>query len=424
MKNFESSHRYWQSNQRKRLPLALRGVVLGISLALLADIFIAQLSLGFSIFGFNLTSLGWLVPLFVSTRVLLNTSWSRISFPIQFWLPWISWVVSYQIIADEPNSLQRSIMLLTPIVIGMAVSTIQVDQYVVHKFKELLDKFLWLFLIAAGMATGLVTNGQLSAVSNFAAGSITASLLATWYAVRFITFEDRRDMFRWAMLIAVPVLANSRTGILAVAITLPLTFTPWSVMRRLVAICVTAMFGLFLFQTEHIQSKMFYSGQGSILDAIDGILGLLIGKESDTGDFENSGRSAVAEALRDGIPSHYWFGHGSNVSESVTLSFEGLTHPHNDWLRLQFDYGTLGMALFALTLFVQSWHALFLTKLQLPVEFKLFLYVGASAFLPMVILMSTDNVILYAAWFGCLHFSFLGLGYAAVRNLSIPYYKL
>ena len=92
------------------------------------------------------------------------------------------------------------------------------------------------------------------------------------------------------------------------------------------------------------------------------------------------------------------------------------SHPHNDWLRLQYDYGTLGMIIFALTLLFQAYHAWSLTKQRLLPESALLLYAGAGAFLPMLLFMFTDNVILYAAWFGNLHFTLLGLGYSAARG--------
>jgi hypothetical protein len=52
---------------------------------------------------------------------------------------------------------------------------------------------------------------------------------------------------------------------------------------------------------------------------------------------------------------------------------------------------------------------------RMPPEAAIFLWVGAGAFLPMALFMFSDNVILYAAWFGNLQFAMLGLGYAALR---------
>ena len=47
---------------------------------------------------------------------------------------------------------------------------------------------------------------------------------------------------------------------------------------------------------------------------------------------------------------------------------------------------------------------------------RLFLLTGAGAFIPFALFMGTDNIILYAAFFGNLHFMMLGAGYAALAN--------
>ena len=93
-----------------------------------------------------------------------------------------------------------------------------------------------------------------------------------------------------------------------------------------------------------------------------------------------------------------------------------MTHPHNDWLRIRYEYGTLGMVLFALTLLAQMRHALRRFSRLRSSGAAIFLYVGAGAFVPMAIFMLSDNVVLYAAWFGNLQFAMLGLGYAALRT--------
>lgn len=403
------------TRRRAKLPLAVWAVIAGMTAAFLADAILGGFLRVPSLFGYRLTSLGWLLPLLLSAVVLANTEFRYMRFPYWIWLPWALWVVAYLLQSDYPNALQRSVMLLTPVVVGMAVSTVRVDAFVLSRSSLWLDRFFWLFMIAVGTSTGLLTTGTLAATTGFAAGSITASLLAAWYAGRYVTFGDRRELYRWAALAAVPVLANTRTGMVAVAITLPLTLVPWAVAKRLIVVGILAGVGLLVFQMDRIQSKMFYSGEGTLQEAIEGVLGLFAG-EPTSSDFATSGRLAMAQALKLGLQGHYWLGLGANATEAVTQTFGGLTHPHNDWLRLQYDYGMLGMALFALTMAGMALHAYRLAR-RLPAETALYLYVGAGAFLPMAIFMFTDNVILYAAWFGNLHFALLGLGYAAACDL-------
>ena len=362
--------------------------------------------------GVQLSYLGWMVPLLVCGVVVLRHT-RLVSFPLWLWAPWVLWVVAYLLFAEADNALQRGVMLLTPLVVGAGFSTLRVDAPLIDKFRLWLQRFFWIFVAAAGVSTGLLVSGQLSATSGFAAGAITASLLAAWYAARFAG-GDVRALIYWAVLAAVPVLANTRTGMVAVALTLPLTLAPLSMTKRLIAVAVLVVAGMGVFQMERIQNKMFYSGQGTVSDAVTGMLDLLKGEEPVSQDFATSGRRYVYQALIDGLDEAYWLGHGANTTEAISLAFSEVAHPHNDWLRLRYEYGLLGMLLFVLTMLGQVGHAQKRLR-RMPPEAAIFLWVGAGAFLPMALFMFSDNVILYAAWFGNLQFAMLGLGYAALR---------
>lgn len=364
--------------------------------------------------GVQLSYLGWMVPLLVCGVVVLRHL-KRVSFPLWLWFPWVLWVVAYLPFADADNALQRSVMLLTPVVVGAGFSTLQVDAALSDKFRLWLNRFFWIFIAVAGVSTGLLVSGQLYGVTGFATGAVTASLLAAWYSARYAG-GDVRALAYWAVLAAVPVLANTRTGMVAVALTLPLTLAPLSMKKRLIAVSVLVAAGLLVFQTERIQSKMFYSGQGSLSDAVTGVADLLSGKEPTSYDFATTGRRSLNDALIAGLDQAYWLGHGANTTEAISLDISRVAHPHNDWLRLRYEYGILGMLLFASTMLVQMGHALLRLRRKRS-EAAIYLYVGVGAFIPMALFMGSDNVMLYAAWFGNLHFAMLGLGYAALRSL-------
>jgi len=367
--------------------------------------------------GVSVSYLGWIVPLLGCGFVVISNR-SLMSFPLQIWLPWTLWALVYLFFAVEDNALQRTIMLLTPLVVGAAFSTLRVDAALIRIAALWIKYFLWIFVAAAGVATGLMS-GQLNEASGFAAGSITAALLATWFAARY-TGGDQRSLVYWAVLSLVPVLANTRTGMIAVAMTLPLTLAPLPLNKRLVVVGVLVFAGLLLFQTEHIQKKMFFSGQGTVLDALTGVTDLFSGEDTESGDFATSGRKSMNDVLLARLDEDYWFGHGANTTEPISMAIAGVTHPHNDWLRLRYEYGTLGMLVFIATVLVQIWHAMRRLGWLAGTESAVFIYVGVSAFIPMAIFMVSDNVLLYAAWFGNLHFALLGLGYAALRSAQAP----
>ncbi len=363
---------------------------------------------------FNLGFLGWIVPLLgCGFTALLKHR--LISFPLRLWLPWTIWVLLYLLFASAENALQRSVMLLTPLVVGTGFSTLHVDALLIKKFSTWISSFFWIVISAAGFSTGLLLIGQFNEVSTFAAGSITASLLAAWYAARYAG-GDLRALGYWAMLVVIPVLANTRTGMVAVALTLPLTFAPLSIKKRWFMLAMLILVGLLVFQSERVQSKMFFSGQGTLLDAVSGV-GNLFSSEMDTSnDFVTSGRKTVAIALISRLNENFWFGHGANTTEAITMSIADLAHPHNDWLRVLFEYGMLGVVLFTLTWLAQIRHArIRILQLRSSGAAK-FIYAGLGSIIPMALFMSSDNILLYVAWFGNLQFAMLGLGYAAIRT--------
>jgi O-antigen ligase len=112
------------------------------------------------------------------------------------------------------------------------------------------------------------------------------------------------------------------------------------------------------------------------------------------------------------IDSRPWFGHGANASEPFVLRLTGaMTHPHNDWLRLLYDYGHVGTVTFAFCMLWQMVHLL-RTGMKTAGMTRILFYAGASSFLVFSLFMSTDNIILYAAYFGNLQFAIIGLAYA------------
>lgn len=349
--------------------------------------------------------LGWALPL-VGCGTYLLLRLGRTSFPLLIWLPWILWVLVYLVLADAPNAIQRSIMLLTPLVVGVAFSRIHVNVALLDQCRRWMMVLIGIYLLGAAITGG-----------SSAAGSITAALLACWLAASYGLFSKRKDLFLWAGLALVPVISVTRMGILAVGATLPATLSPLSWRKRLTLVLILAVAGLAVFQLDRVQEKMFFSGEGSIQQAFESGFAMLAGDADNTSsDFRTNARLAMTLTLRARVQEAYWVGHGANAVEAITSRyFNGLTHPHNDWLRLQHDYGTLGMLIFALAMLMQAYSAWRVAK-RLRVEGARFMYAAAGAFVPMAMFMFTDNVILYVAWFGNLHFAMLGLGYAAVRS--------
>ncbi len=357
-----------------------------------------------TVFGYRISGLaGWVIPFIVALMATISAR-GRIAFPYLLWLPWLFIVAIYEVFADADNSLQRSVMLVAPLLIGVAVSKVSVSESDLERFLSLCKWFAAAYFVVAIAQTGLIETGALPPTSGIAPEAITITLLCSLLAAAYAVGR-RRYLIWWIVGALVPVVGLTRGPLVACALTLPLTLVPMRPLIRMGLLIAIGAAGLALFHTERVQQRMFYSGEGTLLDM-----------RLDNPDFQTSGRAYIIEEMKAAIPEAPWFGHGANASQEMLGEIaEGLEHPHNDWLRLAYDYGYVGMVVFALTMLAQMWHARRAAGRTAGAE-RLLLYAGSSAFVPMAMLMSTDNIILYAAYFGNLQFVILGLAYAAGRD--------
>jgi O-antigen ligase len=251
------------------------------------------------------------------------------------------------------------------------------------------------------LKTGLLVTGILPGASNLAAPVMTGALLCTLFATNYM-FGQKRELVWWGALSAIPVIALTRMGMIATGLSLPLTFAPMKTLKRIVLASMIIVAGYGLFFTERVQHKTFYSGSGTFQD---------VSRENP--DFATSGRRNIWENMQAEIDKQPWFGHGANASEPfVSKLTRGLTHPHNDWLRLLFDYGYFGTVIFGISLALQVLHLIRKGK-QTSGETRILFFAGASSFIAFSLFMFTDNIILYASFFGNMQFTILGLAYAA-----------
>jgi O-antigen ligase len=299
-------------------------------------------------------------------------------------------------------------MLLCPVIVGTAVSAFHIREIQVRGFLELIRLFVLGFFIMVIIKSGLLFTGILPHAIGFAPQSTTAALLCAIFAVGY-SIKRKTDLYLWIMGLAIPVIGLTRMAIIAAGVTIPFTFASLKIKKRLVLLTIIATMSVALFYTERVQRKMFYSGTGTLQDL-----------RLSNPDLFTTGRSSLWDYMIEEIKESPFWGHGANASEEFVFSvtWGTLTHPHNDWLRLLYDYGLVGTSAFAFCLVAQVIHLLKRAKRTFG-ESRILLYAGASSFLPFVLLMFTDNIILYAAFFGNLQFTILGLVYAAQKTQEI-----
>ncbi len=354
---------------------------------------------GSSFLGYSISGYAWAVPL-AAALVYYLVKRERITFPVHIWIPWITVVLIYLSFADAENAAQRSIMILCPLLIGIAVSA---GKYTAGDLAAFRKACCWLAVVlcvSTVFKTGMHLTGTLPKTSGLAPEVMTGALLCTIFATNYM-FGSKPDLYWWAALAMIPVVALTRMGIFAAGLSLPLTFAPMKLMKRLVLAAMIVIAGYSFFLTERVQQKTFYSGSGSFQDI-----------RWDNPNLATSGRRYIWDHMQGQIDSRPWFGHGANASEPFVLKLTGaMTHPHNDWLRLLYDYGYVGTVIFSFCMLWQMVHLL-RTGMKTAGVTRILFYAGASSFLAFCLFMSTDNIILYAAYFGNLQFTIIGLAYA------------
>ena len=355
---------------------------------------------GGTFLGFQISGLTWFLTLLLALLVLIRQAGS-VRLPLWLWLPWVALVITYMSTSHYAHAFQRSVMLLCPLAVGAAVSSFPIPAEKVRGL-SLLIRFTAVALL--GMVfinTGLLVTGQLPGTSGLASQSITACLLACYFAAEF-AHGNKRALVWWGLMAFIPIIGLTRMAILAAGCTLPFTLAPLSMKKRtLMAVGGVALL-VAVFYTPRVQHKMFYSGHGSITDL-----------SMNNPDLATSGRRDLWAAMEYRIRANPWFGYGANASEKFVVDQTGgLTHPHNDWLRLRYDYGWLGTSLYFLCIMAQVFHSWRKAR-SARGDVKTLLLAGASSFLPFAMIMYTDNIILYAAFFGNLQFALIGMGYSA-----------
>ncbi|OGV25911.1 MAG: hypothetical protein A3F18_02805 [Legionellales bacterium RIFCSPHIGHO2_12_FULL_37_14] len=233
-------------------------------------------------------------------------------------------------------------------------------------------------------------------------------MLAVVFVNRYLFFKEFSYLISSVMMMMLPLLAITRTVLAVMLIVFPTAFAPLSLIKRVVAITIMSLLGVCVFYLPQIQHKMFYSGQGALTD--------IFVKD----DFATTGRIWLWGFLFAEAQKKHLVGHGVGEAESVTYRLTRLAYPHNDWLLTYYDLGLLGVAIFLLCNVMMIKHGYTASKRANEKEVKFLFCAGISTFLPFMLVMWTDNIMVYSSFFGNLQYCLLGLAYGALRYEASP----
>lgn len=358
--------------------------------------------------GFNMSGIAWVVPLMFAAVILVRRI-HLVSFPIIIWIPWVALLICYLIVSDpmhlDPrvNPLQRTIQLICPLVIGMAASTYRLSPNEIEAILGVLRKFSYiLFFLATFGSLSLILAGL---PTGLAAQVMTACVLAVLFITRYLVARHVRDLWVYIMMATLSVISVTRTVIAVMLLMLPMSFAPIGLFRRLLILFVGIGVSVWIFYLPQVQSKMFFSGHGDITDI-----------SFDNPDFETSGRSYMWRIAYSIAGQSPLFGHGTGGAETLSYKLANLAYLHNDWLVTYFDYGILGVLVFFALNLLMMIHCYRSAKKSLNKSTNILFLAGAATFIPFMLIMFTDNIMVYASFFGNLQYLIIGLAYGAYRN--------
>ena len=75
---------------------------------------------------YSIAGYAWILC-FAFSVMVIPANLDKMSFPLSMWMPWVLFVILSGYMSDYTN-LQRSALLLCPIVVGLAASTARIDE--------------------------------------------------------------------------------------------------------------------------------------------------------------------------------------------------------------------------------------------------------------------------------------------------------
>lgn len=359
-----------------------------------------------AMFGVKVQGLSWVVPLSIAF-VVLAKNLRGVTFPVWIWIPWGSLLLGYLFLVEgellDPRviPLQRTVQLLCPLVIGMAASTFRPDGSMLHALDIWLRRLAILLFCLVLYKLSYFFVAGFGDYSGMAPQMMTIIILNGYLAAAHLLLGRTRDLLLWFVLLLLPVINVTRTATLVTLLTYPLSLAPMALTRRLVMLALIGLIGTAIFYAPRVQNKMFYSGSGEISDIL-------------SQDFNSSGRLYMWQEMFGAAQQEFWTGHGTGMGETLVYGFtKAAGYPHNDWLLTFFDYGLTGVVLFFLSNLVMMLHACRRGLSSEGHRVRLLFFSGASAVVSLLIMMLTDNAMVYAPYFGNLHYLILGLAYGA-----------
>lgn len=327
---------------------------------------------------------------------------ASVAVPGRMWLVWAAYLWCSLIWCDPWGrmNIQQACQITMPLMIS-AVSAHYIRSE--SDLKNLL-KYFYLALLPLGL-TILLTRLESSDVTGMRDAAMTVALVGCV----FLAGIRRRPIPAYVGWVACIVLAAfSLSRMAAIALLLAIVFHPLyrGLGRRALAVAALAGLGLALFYSPAFQERTFYSGSGTLTDLIQG------------DGVDTSGRNVAWPDIWEEAWKRPIFGAGVGSSAAfVETVWPGVTHPHNDYLRIGFELGLTGLAIFVLAII---WQLNDLVRMARESS-GLLQQTSAACVLGIVFFLlvaTTDNPLVYNLWYTDPLFALIGGAYGAAAACS------
>jgi len=302
-------------------------------------------------------------------------------------------------------------MLWTPVLAGYFASIVR-SRAVTRK--AVLDTTYGVFtVILIAYAIAATYSGEWTAISNWFAApgfSMTLVLVAAVSTVAHFESKSKKHAAVVAVCFAAAFMSQSRNPVLVIPTLFLLGY-----LRNVRSIKVIVVIGAMLlaahiaFYQEAVQQSLFRSGSGTYSDLL----------ELDAADLRTGGRLFAWPIFLENIPN-WWVGGGSASSARFGREyfFGRWAHPHNEYIRVVFDYGLIGLGLLMIPL-VALYRRLG-DVLGSTSDATFLANVMRLGLIGMALLAATGNVLVYMAWYGNLLFCIGGFAFnrRAERGVS------
>ncbi len=360
-------------------------------------------TLDFHVGGFNFTGYLWVALIPIGLALLLVNRLSGADpggiMPCWPWLVWCGYVFASLFACEEitRRNVQEAFQLSMPVMVGLvAASAIRTEAQ--------LRRIKWAFgvglvLLAAYTAAYVTERYDMEWMSiHLRSATLTVMLVGCVFLAAFPR-QKVLPLVVWGICLAIAAVTSSRMatfGLLLVPLIHPLFRHKFWKLSAAVGICVL---GLMLFYTETFQAHFFEGGKGTLGEVFSGGMHDFGRRDTWTQVWEQSWKQPL-------------LGHGvGSAFDYVPLIWLDSNHIHNDYLRIFYELGLVGLALFAVAM---TWQ-LFTLRRQISRADNCHVRETFAAawmgFCAMLLTCATDNTLIYHVYYNNPLFVLVGAAY-------------